>query len=149
MLLASLDTLILDQSTQLASAGIGGVCIAMVIWTARLISRLPNNAGIEKHRTIRQFMVMCVSLAAVACVSFAANAHYSREKIAAAETDKKQAEAAVTVAHTQLNRVSQLLSQGQYPQATQAVDQVRRDLVLKPLNQLIPPDQLFKKAPAP
>ena len=144
---------LLETAVKLASAGMSGVCIFMALWSGYVIYKLPDNASKEKHRTVRQFMWICVLLSTIALTSGVANAYFSREKIVVAQQEKRQAETQTALALEQVTtaqaslantkqsftRVSELIAQGNYQQAHQVVDKAQKAIVLTP------PDELFKK----
>ena len=64
-----MDTLLLETLVKLASLGASGISIFAIFWIGWLISRTPSDAGAERHRTMRLFMVMCVAVAIIAGVT--------------------------------------------------------------------------------
>ncbi|MFC1805708.1 hypothetical protein ACFL09_01850 [Planctomycetota bacterium] len=74
------ETALLDTLVKLASAGTSGVCILAIFWTGICLQRLPSDAPIERHRSLRYFMAMGVLIAfvsaAAACVSSYFNYRY-------------------------------------------------------------------------
>lgn len=79
---------------KLASLGASGVCVLAIFWVGLLISKLPDTAGREKHKTMRLYMGMTIAIAVIAFVSGLANAWFNATAIAKVEKEKGDAEAA-------------------------------------------------------
>ncbi len=84
-----LDTL-LDTLVRLASLGASGVCIFAIFWIGWLIMRLPIDASVEKHKTLRYYMGACILIAIISGGTGAANAIFNAEKVEVLKKEKSE-----------------------------------------------------------
>jgi hypothetical protein len=78
-----MDAGLLDTLVKLASLGASGVCIFAIFWIGWLILRLPAKVNLEKHKTLRMFMIVVVLIALISGVSGLVNAKFNADEIAA------------------------------------------------------------------
>ena len=82
---------ILSVIVQLASIGTAGICVFAIFWIGYQIQRLPNDAPKDKYKLMNQYMVVCVTIAAICLVSGVSNAYFNRNKINAANEQRDEA----------------------------------------------------------
>jgi hypothetical protein len=98
---------ILDRLIKLASLGASGVSIFAIFWIGWLLLRLPDTGSIERHTSLRMFMVTTVIIALISGATGLVNAMFNADEIlklrddahtSAAEYEKYKQQAAETIA---------------------------------------------------
>ena len=102
-----MDAGLLDTLVKLASLGASGVCIFAIFWIGWLILRLPADVSLEKHKTLRIFMIVVVLMALISGATGLANAKFNADEIAGlkqengtlgSDFEKYKTQTAVTIA---------------------------------------------------
>ena len=76
---------LLDTLVRLASLGASGVCIFAIFWIGWIIYRLPRDAGPERYRSLRMFMLTTLGIAVISGITGVMNAAWNQGEIAALE----------------------------------------------------------------
>ena len=74
-------TELLDTLVKLASLGASGISIFAIFWIGWLLLRLPSDAGPERHRTLRLYMLVCFGIALISGGAGLANAYFNADTI--------------------------------------------------------------------
>lgn len=77
---------LLDTLVKLASLGASGVCIFAIFWIGWIIYRLPSDAGSERYKSLRMFMLTTLGIAVISGVTGVTNAAWNQGEIAKLES---------------------------------------------------------------
>lgn len=69
-----------DMVVKLAASGAFGICIFAILWTGWLMKGTKEEA-INTHRSLRNFMIMCVIIAIIAAITGVINSFHNARQI--------------------------------------------------------------------
>ena len=130
-----MNTSLLETLVKLASLGASGICIFAIFWIGWLISRTPSGADPERHRTMRQFMAMCVAIAIIAGVTGYMTAQFRSEtaeelfgKLDAANKTVQKHRELQSAAHAAVEMLEDTLRTKEIAAAADGSDEIRRQV---------------------
>lgn len=86
------ETGLLETLVKLASLGTSGICIFAIFWIGWLISRPGTSQDVERHRTLRFFMVVCIVISLVSAGTGLWSGHVDKQKMASLKTQIEEYE---------------------------------------------------------
>lgn len=124
---------LLESLVKLASAGTSGICIFALFWSGYTLIRLPNDAPLNRHVSLRYFMAMCLLVSLISAGTTFGAGYWDYKRVAALKEEVAKKEATVVALNETQQTLKKEIDTKSLRVATLADDLMLRDSKIQTL----------------